>query len=328
MSRIRVKAGGKSVFSSQRMLALCTLLVLFAFFSVFGKRFFSADTMMNLIESSYYIICMALGMTFIIATGGIDLSIGTVGMCGAIVGGVAYNVWGLPMWCALLFIVVTTTLFGALNGFLVAYCKLPAFVATMGVMMISQGVGYIVSEVQTMRFPIISEPDGWFKRVFFKSLDGFPMGIIYVVILFLIAAFLLRYTKLGKYACAIGSNKEATRLSGVNTKKWEMLVYVVSGVFTGFAGLFYADTSVLPGSGAGMEMQAVAAVVIGGTSLAGGFGTIVGTLIGVFIMSVLKNGLMTVGLQQQWQVFFTGIAVLLAVLLDIYKTGKDGRAKG
>ena len=317
MSRIRVKAGGKSVFSSQRMLALCTLLVLFAFFSVFGKRFFSADTMMNLIESSYYIICMALGMTFIIATGGIDLSIGTVGMCGAIVGGVAYNVWGLPMWCALLFIVVTTTLFGALNGFLVAYCKLPAFVATMGVMMISQGVGYIVSEVQTMRFPII-------------SLDGFPMGIIYVVILFLIAAFLLRYTKLGKYACAIGSNKEATRLSGVNTKKWEMLVYVVSGVFTGFAGLFYAATytSVLPGSGAGMEMQAVAAVVIGGTSLAGGFGTIVGTLIGVFIMSVLKNGLMTVGLQQQWQVFFTGIAVLLAVLLDIYKTGKDGRAKG
>lgn len=231
MSRIRVKAGGKSVFSSQRMLALCTLLVLFAFFSVFGKRFFSADTMMNLIESSYYIICMALGMTFIIATGGIDLSIGTVGMCGAIVGGVAYNVWGLPMWCALLFIVATTTLFGALNGFLVAYCKLPAFVATMGVMMISQGVGYIVSEVQTMRFPIISEPDGWFKRVFFKSLDGFPMGIIYVVILFLIAAFLLRYTKLGKYACAIGSNKEATRLSGVNTKKWEMLVYVVSGVF-------------------------------------------------------------------------------------------------
>ena len=183
MSRIRVKAGGKSVFSSQRMLALCTLLVLFAFFSVFGKRFFSADTMMNLIESSYYIICMALGMTFIIATGGIDLSIGTVGMCGAIVGGVAYNVWGLPMWCALLFIVVTTTLFGALNGFLVAYCKLPAFVATMGVMMISQGVGYIVSEVQTMRFPIISEPDGWFKRVFFKSLDGFPMGIIYPTLL-------------------------------------------------------------------------------------------------------------------------------------------------
>lgn len=330
MSQNSKKSGGvKSIFSSQRMIALCTLLVLFAFFSIFGKRFCTADTMINLVESSYYIICMALGMTFIIATGGIDLSIGTVGMCGAIVGGVAHNVWGFPMWAALLMIIATTTLFGALNGFLVAYCKLPAFVATMGVMMISQGVGYIISEVQTMRFPIISEPDGWFKRVFFKSLNGFPMGIIYVVILFLVAAFLLRYTKLGKYACAIGSNKEATRLSGVNTKRWELSVYVVSGIFTGFAGLFYAATytSVLPGSGSGMEMQAVAAVVIGGTSLAGGFGTIVGTLIGVFIMSVLKNGLMTVGLQQQWQVFFTGIAVLLAVLLDIYKTSKDGRTK-
>ena len=183
MSQNSKKSGGvKSIFSSQRMIALCTLLVLFAFFSIFGKRFCTADTMINLVESSYYIICMALGMTFIIATGGIDLSIGTVGMCGAIVGGVAYNVWGFPMWAALLMIIATTTLFGALNGFLVAYCKLPAFVATMGVMMISQGVGYIISEVQTMRFPIISEPDGWFKRVFFKSLNGFPMGIIYVVI--------------------------------------------------------------------------------------------------------------------------------------------------
>ena len=119
----------------------------------------------------------------------------------------------------------------------------------------------------------------------------------------------------GKYACAIGSNSEATRLSGVNNRKWIMIVYMIAGFMAGLAGIFYSATytSVLPGSGGGMEMNAIAAVVIGGTSLSGGSGTMLGTLIGVFIMAVLKNGLMTVGIQQQWQVLFTGLAVLMAV---------------
>ena len=179
-----------------------------------------------------------------------------------------------------------------------------------------------------MRYPVITSPDGWFKRVLYKSLDGFPMGVIYMVILFVIASFLFRYTKIGKYACAIGSNCEATRLSGVDTCHWTMLVYIIAGVFAGLAGIFYSATytSVLPGSGGGMEMNAIAAVVIGGTSLSGGSGTMLGTIIGVFIMAVLKNGLMTIGIQQQWQVLFTGLAVLLAVMLDIYRGEKLKRS--
>lgn len=154
------------------------------------------------------------------------------------------------------------------------------------------------------------------------------MGVIYMVILFVIASFMFRYTKIGKYACAIGSNCEATRLSGVDTRRWTMLVYIIAGVFAGLAGIFYSATytSVLPGSGSGMEMNAIAAVVIGGTSLSGGSGTMLGTIIGVFIMAVLKNGLMTIGIQQQWQVFFTGLAVLLAVMLDIYRSVKLKRS--
>lgn len=319
--------GLKKAFSSQRAVALLTLIVLYAFFSICGKNFFTKDAVVNLFESSYYTLCLAIGMTFIVATGGIDLSIGTVSMCGAAIGGVAYNVWGMPMWAALITIVLVTTLFGALNGFMVSVLKIPPFVATMGSMMLSQGVGYIVSQVQTQRFPIITDPDGWFKRVFFKSVGGFPWGVVYVALFVIIATFVMRHTKFGKYVCAIGSNKEATRLSGVNTVKWEWLAYVVSGIFCGLGAIFYAATytSVIPGSGSGNEMNAVAAVVIGGTSLAGGYGTIIGTLIGVFIMSVLKNGLLTVGLQQQWQVLFTGAAVLLAVYLDIRKTRKLGR---
>ncbi len=314
----------KNILSSQRAIALLTLGVLFVFFSIFGNNFCTSDTMVNLLESTYYIICVSFGMTFVISTGGIDLSVGTVAMCGALVGGVAYNVWGFPMWLSLIFIVLTAMVFGIINGILVSYLNVPAFVATLGTMMMSQGVGYIVSGVQTMRYPSISEPDGWIKRVFYKSLSGMPVGIIYMVILFVAAAFLFRYTKIGKYSCAIGSNKEAARLSGINVKKWGLIVYIISGIFAGFAGVFYAATytAILPGSGSGIETNAIAATVIGGTSMAGGSGSMLGTIIGVFIMGILKNGLMTVGIQQQWQVLFTGAAVLLAVLLDIYRNKK------
>lgn len=318
----------KSLFMSQRIIALSCLVFLFLFFSCFGKNFLTKNSMVSLLESVYYIICLAFGMTFVISTGGIDLSIGSVAMCGALIGGVSYNEWHMPIWAALIITVLVTTVFGVLNGFLVSCCKIPPFVATMGTQYLAQGIGYIVSRVQTMRYPVVTSPDGWFKRVFYKSLNGFPMGVIYMVILFVIASFIFRYTKIGKYACAIGSNCEATRLSGVDTRRWTMLVYIIAGVFAGLAGIFYSATytSVLPGSGSGMEMNAIAAVVIGGTSLSGGSGTMLGTIIGVFIMAVLKNGLMTIGIQQQWQVFFTGLAVLLAVMLDIYRSVKLKRS--
>ena len=318
----------KSLFMSQRIIALSCLVFLFLFFSCFGKNFLTKNSMVSLLESVYYIICLAFGMTFVISPGGIDLSIGSVAMCGALIGGVSYNEWHMPIWAALIITVLVTTVFGVLNGFLVSCCKIPPFVATMGTQYLAQGIGYIVSRVQTMRYPVVTSPDGWFKRVFYKSLNGFPMGVIYMVILFVIASFIFRYTKIGKYACAIGSNCEATRLSGVDTRRWTMLVYIIAGVFAGLAGIFYSATytSVLPGSGSGMEMNAIAAVVIGGTSLSGGSGTMLGTIIGVFIMAVLKNGLMTIGIQQQWQVFFTGLAVLLAVMLDIYRSVKLKRS--
>ena len=145
-----------NILSSQRVIALLTLAVLFLFFSIFGTNFFSSATMINLLESTYYIICISFGMTFVISTGGIDLSVGTVAMCGALVGGVAYSVWNLPMWLCLLLIIFTGMLFGILNGILVSYLNMPAFVATLCTMMMSQGVGYIVSGVQTMRYPSIT----------------------------------------------------------------------------------------------------------------------------------------------------------------------------
>ena len=313
---------------SQRIIAVSVLVVLFVFFGIFGKNFLTSNSLISLLESSYYIVMLAFGMTFVISTGGIDLSIGCVAMCGALFGGMAYNQWGMSIGMSLVIIVIVTTCFGALNGFLISQFKIPPFVATMGTQYIAQGVGYIVTRVQTMRYPVITEPDGWFKRVLYKSLDGFPMGVIYIVLMFVVCYLIFRYTIIGKYACAIGSNSEATRLSGVSNRKWIMIVYMIAGFMAGLAGIFYSATytSVLPGSGGGMEMNAIAAAVIGGTSLSGGSGTMLGTLIGVFIMAVLKNGLMTVGIQQQWQVLFTGLAVLMAVMLDIYRGERAKKA--
>ncbi len=312
------KTGKKSGF--QKLLALAALVILYVFFAIFGTNFFTLDYLVNILEAAYFIGFLALGVTFVIITGGIDLSIGTVMMCGALIGGAAYNQWHFPLWIGLIIIVIVATIFGFVNGILVARLKLPPFIATLGIMSISQGLGSIVTGVQTMRYPTIGSADAWFKEVFFK-VEGIPVGVIYLIVFFLLAFFLLNKTKFGRYVFALGSNEEAARLSGVNVSKWKTLVYTVCGFFAGVAGIFYAATyiSILPGTGNGMELQAISGVVIGGTSLAGGVGTISGTIIGVFIMSILKNGLMAMGLPAPWQLFFTGVVVIGAVLLDKYR---------
>ncbi len=310
--------------SLQKFLALGSLVILYAFFSIFGKNFFSVATLVNILDSSYYIGFLAIGVTFVIITGGIDLSIGTIMMCGALIGGVAYNIWHWPIAAALAVAVIVSTLFGLLNGLMVAKLRLPPFIATLGTMMVSMGFGAIISKVMTMRYPTVTDPDGWFKFIFYKTPGGFPVGAVWLAVFFVISFIILNKTRLGRYTFAIGSNEEATRLSGVKVNNWKIMVYVISGFFSGLAAIVYASayTSIIPGTGNGLELLAIAGVVIGGTSLSGGIGTVSGTLIGVFIMSVLKQGLMSMNLQGQWQTFFTGVVVIGAVLLDTYRNSK------
>jgi ribose transport system permease protein len=321
---VEVTEGKSRRFDLQRLLTAASLVILIVFFMTYGHIARGLDIVsfsVNILESAYYIGFLAIGVTFVIITGGIELSIGTAMMCGALVGGTAFNMWHLPMVVALILIVVTTTLIGLLNGFLVAKLKLPPFIATLGTMMIAQGFGATIARVQTQRFPTMADSGGWFKQVFLRTQDGFPVGVIWLAALFLVALFLLNKTKFGKYTFAIGSNVEAARLSGINTQKWLTLVYVVCGAFTGFAGILYAATftTVIPMGGAGLELQGIAAVVIGGTSLSGGVGSMSGTIIGVFIMATLKVGLMAVGIPQQLQTLLIGVVVVLAVLLDIQR---------
>lgn len=315
-------------FSLQKALAPMALFILYIFFALFGNRFFELYTFKTILESAYYIGIMAFGVSFVIMTGGIDLSIGTNMMCAALLGGYAFGTLGWPLWLALLLVPVVGLFFGMLNGIMVAKLKLPPFIATLGTMLVTQGFGSIITSVQTQRYPTIGSANEWFKTVFYRA-NGWPIGALFLGIACVVAVFLLAKTKFGRYTLAIGSNEEAARLSGVKTDNWKILVYAVCGLFAGIAGIFYASTytTIIPGTGNGRELDAIAAVVIGGTSMTGGSGSIVGTLIGVFIMSVLKSGLSSLGLQSQWQTFFTGFVVIGAVLLDIWRTNAATRVK-
>ena len=316
----------------QKFLAPAALVILYVFFGLFGRNFFSYTTLVNILDSSYYIGFISIGVTFVIITGGIDLSCGTVMMCAAIIGGTAFKTWGWPMWASLLLIIAVATAFGIFNGMMVANLNLPPFIATLGTMMISMGVGSIVSNVRSATFPTRAAEDGWFKNMFkLITEDRFPIptGAIILFGVAIIAFIILSKTKMGRYIFAIGSNKEAARLSGVNVKRWEMMAYVVSGICAGIGGIAFAAvyTTVMPAQGQGFELYAIAGAVIGGTSLSGGIGSIFGTMIGVYIMSVLRAGLPSMDLQAHYQTFFTGIVVIGAVLLDIYRNKKAAEVK-
>jgi ribose transport system permease protein len=313
------------------VLAPAALLILYVFFGIFGMNYFSYPTLVNIIDAAYYIGFISMGVTFVIISGGIDLSIGTVMMASTLIGGVALK-HGLPMVPSLLLIVLVGTAFGFFNGLIVSRLKMPPFIVTLGTMMISMGVGSIVSNVQSATFPIRGQPGGWYKNLFlYISPKGemIPTGAILLLLVGVICHLILNNTKLGRYTYAIGSNIEAARLSGVDVQKWQMMVYIIAGATAGIGGISYAAiyTTVLPAQGQGFELYAIAAAVIGGTSLSGGIGTIWGTLIGVFIMSVLATGLPAMNLQAHWQTFFTGVIVIGAVLLDMYRNKKASEVR-
>ena len=317
---------------AQRAIALLALIVLFLFFCVASPAFRQYSTFVSILDASYYIGFMAIGVTFAIITGGIDLSIGTGLVCSSLIAGTLATKYNVPIVISLLIGVLIGTVFGLMNGLMVSMMGLPPFIASLGTMMISKGFGSIFTKAQSVTWPQSSQPGGWFRSIFkinIATADGnimIPTGFILLIVLAIVMSIILNKTRPGRYIVALGSNKEAARLSGVNVKKWETLAFIFSGTFAGVAGIAYAAiySTLLPGNGGGMELDAIAGVVIGGTSMSGGYGTIAGTLIGVFIMSVLKTGLPFIGLQNQYQQFITGFVLIIAVFADVVNRRKRG----
>ncbi|MBS9781608.1 MAG: ABC transporter permease [Gammaproteobacteria bacterium] len=314
----------KKIFSNQQTVVLIALVVICIVFAMITPKFMQMSTFTNIAKSAYYVGFMAIGVTFVIATGGIDLSIGTVAICSALIGGTLMEA-GLPMFFVLIVILLTGIIFGLINGLMVSKLGIPSFIATLGTMMMSRGLGSIISKTRTISFPQGHSDGAWYREFFMiTGKDGFlpknfPTGFILLAVLCIIMAIVLNKTKTGRYILSIGSNKEATRLSGINIAKYETLAYVISGFFAALAGIAYVAvfTTAQPNTGNGFELDAIAGVVIGGTSLAGGIGSIFGTIIGVFIMTVLKIGFPYIGVQSHYQLFITGIILIFAVYMDI-----------
>lgn len=314
----------KKIFSNQQAVVTCALIVICIVFSLMTDKFLKLTTFTNIAKSAYYIAFLAIGVTFVISTGGIDLSIGTVAICSALIGGTLMEK-GCPMILVILVILLVGAAFGTLNGFMVAKLGLPAFIATLGTMMMSRGLGSIVSKTKTISFPQGDKTGAWFREFFMITgkesflPKNFPTGFILMAILAIIMGIILNKTKTGRYILSIGSNKEATRLSGINVVKYEAIAYIISGIFAALAGIAYVAvfTTAQPNTGNGFELDAIAGVVIGGTSLAGGVSSIFGTIVGVFIMTVLKIGFPYIGVQSHYQLFITGIILVFAVYMDI-----------
>ena len=311
---------------SQKFIVLLVVIGLMLIFSVAAPSFRKYTTIVDLINKSYFVILMAIGVAFPLITGGVDLSIGTGLVCYALAGGYLVVNQGWPVWAGMLVAVLFGCLVGLLNGVLIAVMDLPPFLATLCTCMMTRGLGSICAHNFGISWPSSGE-GSWFRSIFKIVVDKkvIPLGFIWIILLVVIMAFILNHTKIGRYTFAIGSNKEATRLSGVNVKKYHVIAYVLSGLFAGLAAIAYAATfpTVQPGTGAGFELEAIGGAIIGGVSASGGAGSIEGTLLGVLVICILKTGLPFVGLQANWQQIITGAVLIGAVLIDIIKRKRE-----
>ncbi|MEY8332267.1 ABC transporter permease [Lachnospiraceae bacterium 47-T17] len=315
------------IFTSQKFIVLLVVIALFAFFSIVSANFRQYSTIMSILDYSYYIVLMSVGVTFPLITGGVDLSIGTGLICYSLAGGYLVTQKGWPVAAGLLVTVLLGIVIGILNGVLVSFMELPPFLTTLCTCMITRGLGSIFSKGFGISWPAAGAPGGWFRSIFkISTADGkmIPLGFLWMLIIVALMAFVLNHTKLGRYIIAIGSNKEATRLSGVNVKFYHTMAYVISGFFAGLAAIAYSAifATVQPGTGAGFELEAIGGAIIGGVSASGGSGSVEGSLIGVFVICLLKTGLPYIGLQANWQQIITGLVLIGAVLVDILKKKK------
>ena len=307
----------------QKFIVLLVVIALFIFFSVMSPNFRKYTTFVNILDFSYYITLMAIGVAFPLMTGGVDLSIGTGLVCYSLVGGYLIVYQGWPTWAGMLVSILMGCAVGVLNGCLVALMDLPPFLATLCTCMITRGLGSIIVGGFGISWPAAAAEGGWFRSIFKIQVNGtnIPIGFIWIILLVILMTFVLNHTKVGRYTLAIGSNKEATRLSGVNVKFYHIYAYVISGFFAGLAAISYSAifATVQPGSGAGFELEAIGGAIIGGVSMSGGAGSITGTLAGVFVICMLKTGLPFIGLTANWQQIITGFVLIAAVLVDILK---------
>lgn len=301
--------------TSQVLSVLSGLILLSLIFGFMSDKFFSVDNLLTVALQSAIIAIIAIGQTYVIITTGIDLSIGSNIALAGIVAAILMTS-GVAVPIAVIGGLLSGCLVGLINGLIVVYGNIPPFIVTLGTMSIVRGVSLVI----TKGIPVTDLPET-FTIIGTGSIASIPIPAVIMFVLVAIFGFVLAKTKLGRYTYAIGSNFEAARLSGINTKRTLISIYIISGFLAACAGLILAArvVSAQPTAGTGYELDAVAASVIGGASLLGGEGIILGTFIGALVIGVLRNGLNLINVSAFWQQIVIGSVIIAAVYIDRVK---------
>jgi ribose transport system permease protein len=300
-----------------RMLALLALLSIVL--SLISPYFFTLNNILNLMDQSVITGIVAIGQTFVILIGGIDLSVGSLSGATGIIFGLALAALPLPL--AIVAAILAGGLAGFVNGFIITKGRVAAFIVTLGMMSIGRSMAYVLSGANS----ITQLPES-LANLASESLFGLPINFLVLLILYALAWYYLTFTKGGRTIYAIGSNAEAARAAGLRVDFYSILVYVISGALSAVAAVFLAARilSIDPIAGTGLELDTIAGVVIGGASLFGGRGTIIGTFIGVLIMVLIRNGLNLLNVNPYWQGTAIGAIIIAAVLLERFLSAREG----
>jgi ribose/xylose/arabinose/galactoside ABC-type transport system permease subunit len=301
------------------------LVLLVIYFSLFANNFFSVGNFVDVLRQMSMIAIISIGMTFIIITGEIDLSVGSLVAAGSAILGFLAIKTGVNIWLAMLL----TLAVGGFSGYTVAFLRnrygIPSFITTLGWLSVWRGVAYLV----TGGFPISPFPAD-FSFLGSGFIGPIPVAVVIMVILFAIFYYVLNKTPFGRYVYATGSNLKAAQLSGVPVQKVKTAVFIITGVLTAFAGIILSSRlmSATPTVANGWELDVIAAVIVGGTSLFGGRGSLVGTFLGALFIAILGNGMVLLGVSPYMQLVVKGSIIVLAVLLNAFQTfGFKGQQK-
>lgn len=310
---------GKNIiqFIKDNMGILIGLIVLCIVIAIINPNFITSNNIMNVLRQTSTNLYLALAMTMVIILGGIDLSVGSIMAVTGVATTMSIATFDIPVIVAVLIGILVGVLFGAINGYISATTIIPPFIITLATMNIARGAAYVLTDGKPVR--VMSES---FNSIGSGYVFGFlPAPVLYLIIFLIICYLIMNKTKLGRYMYAVGGNPQAAKFSGINIKKIKFFAYTFSGFMAAVAGIVLSSRmfSGQPTAGDGAELDAIAAVVLGGTSMTGGYGRIGGTVIGALIIGVLSNGLNLVGVSSFWQYIVKGLVILIAVYADVIK---------
>ncbi len=314
-----MKTNSVTTYFKRNIGTIIGLIVLIVIVSLATPKFLTQSNMLNLLKANSVNAIISCGMLMAILMGEIDISVGSiVGLSGVVA---AYTITNLnfPVYVVVPLTILVGGLVGVVNGFFISYLQVPAFVATLATQCIGRGLTEILTNGVTIRIR-----NDFYTGLGNKTIGGISITIFYAGFVLILTWFLLNRTRFGYYVYALGGNKTAAQYSGVNVRKFNMLPYVLIGLFSGLGGMIWSARlgSAAAMLGNGFEMDAIAAVVIGGTSMSGGVGTVGGTFIGILIIGVITNGLNLMGINAFWQDVFKGVIIMAAVVFDVLRKRK------